>query len=158
MALSRLHTRLAALPAALLLMADGAPALTYNPQHYVNNDPTWDRFNAARITPDMKVGEYRATFPPDLAARDNKPLRLAGFILPLEASTSSAHFMLVRRNTGCPFCPPNAPTEAVEVFSVRPVNYTGAEMAATGRLKLVASSADGLFFRLDGASVVATGH
>ena len=149
----------AALPAALLLMAaDGPPTLTYNPQHYVNNDPTWDSFNQAKITPDLKVGQYTATFPPDLTVRNNKPLRIAGFILPLEASSASAHFMLVRRNTGCPFCPPNAPTEAVEVFAVRPVQYTGQEMAATGRLKLVASSADGLFFRLDQASVAATGH
>ncbi len=148
---------LVALPAASLLMG-AAPALTYNPQHYVNNDPIWDQFNQAQITPDMKAGEYKASFPSTLSQRQNKSVRVSGFILPLEASSTSSHFMLVRRNTGCPFCPPNAPTEAVEVFSAAPVNYTGQEMAATGRFKLVASSADGLFFRLDQASVVPTGH
>ncbi len=149
--------RLAALPAALILMGV-APTLTYNPQHYINNDPIWDQFNEAKITPDMKAGEYKASFPAVLSQRQNKAMRVSGFILPLEASSTSSHFMLVRRNTGCPFCPPNAPTEAVEVFSQSPVNYTGQEMAATGRFKLVASSADGLFFRLDQASVVPTGH
>ena len=137
---------------------DAAPTLSYNPQHYVNNDPIWDQFNDTKITPDLKVGEYRASFPPSLTSRRDKSMKVSGFILPLEASSRSAHFMLVRRNTGCPFCPPNAPTEAVEIYAEQPVNYTGQEMAATGRLKLVASSADGLFFRLDQASVVPTGH
>ena len=149
--------RLMLLPAALLLAA-AAPALTYNPQHYVNNDPVWDDLNAATVTADRAAGEYRAVFPRALQDRRDHALRIAGFILPLEASSRSAHFMVVRRNTGCPFCPPNAPTEAVEVFSDAPVSYTGQEVTATGRLKLVASSADGLFFRLEHASVVASTH
>ena len=151
--------RLALIASALAIMGfDAAPTLSYNPQHYVNNDPIWDQFNQTQIAPDLKVGEYKANFPQSLTSRQNKSMRVSGFILPLEASSRSAHFMLVRRNTGCPFCPPNAPTEAVEIYAEQPVNYTGEEMAATGRLKLVASSADGLFFRLEQASVVATGH
>ena len=134
------------------------PGLAYNPQHYVNNDPIWDAFNQAIVTPDLKKGAYHATFSADLEARQDKMLKVTGFILPLEASTRSAHFILVRRNTGCPFCPPNAPTEAVEVYAQAPVTYTGQEMAAVGRFRLVASSADGLFYRLDLASVTPTGH
>ena len=134
------------------------PGLAYNPQHYINNDPIWDAFNQAVITPDLKKGAYRAAFPSDLEARADKTLKVSGFILPLEASTRSAHFILVRRNTGCPFCPPNAPTEAVEIFAQAPVAYTGQEMAATGRLELVASSAEGLFYRLNTATVTPTGH
>ena len=145
------------LPAALMLMA-GAPALTYNPQHFVNNDPVWDDLNAATVTADRAAGEYRAVFPRALQDRRDRALRIAGFILPLEASSRSAHFMVVRRNTGCPFCPPNAPTEAVEVFSDAPVSYTGQEVTATGRLKLVSSSADGLFFQLEHASVTPSIH
>ncbi len=137
---------------------DAPPTLTYNPQHYVNNDPVWEQFNLVHITADMKAGAYRATFPGALTGKQNRPMRVTGFILPLEASSKSAHFMLVRRNTGCPFCPPNAPTEAVEIFSRTPVTYTGQEMAVTGVLRLVASSGDGLFFRLDQASAAPTGH
>ena len=145
--------------AALATAAHGAaPTLTYNPQHYVNNDPVWEQFNLVHITADMKAGAYRAEFPSALTGRQNQPMRVTGFILPLEASSKSAHFMLVRRNTGCPFCPPNAPTEAVEVFSRSPVNYTGQEMAVTGVLQLVASSADGLFFRLQQAEAAPTGR
>ena len=133
---------------------DAAPALTYNPQHYVNNDPQWDRFNETSITSDRKRGEYIATFPATIKAQDNKPFTISGFILPLEASAQSRHFVVVRRNTGCPFCPPNAPTEALEVMSLAPVKYTGEEISVTGTLELISSSADGLFFKLRDARVI----
>ena len=155
MRVSRTLLRLGLLPAAVVAMG-AAPALTYNPQHFVNNDPVWDDLNAATVTADRAAGAYRAVFPRALEDRRDRPLRVAGFILPLETSSRSAHFMVVRRNTGCPFCPPNAPTEAVEVFSDAPVSYTGQEVVATGRLKLVSSSAEGLFYQLQHATVAAS--
>ena len=142
---------LLALAAVTALGAMQAPTLTYDPRHFENNDPLWALFNETRVTPDKARGVYVATFPPRLSAGEGSPLRVAGFILPLEASPSSRHFMLVRRNSGCPFCPPNAPTEAVEVMAEAPVAYTGEEIRMTGRLRLVPSSGDGLFFRLEGA-------
>lgn len=146
-------------PLAVLVLCafDGAPALTYNPQHFQNNDPIWDQLNRTTIKADADRGVYEAAFPDELKAKRGQPVQIAGFILPLEASASSAHFSLVRRNTGCPFCPPNAPTEAVEVFARAPVHYTGEEVRMTGRFQLVASSADGLFYRLEDAAV-ATGR
>jgi hypothetical protein len=103
---------------------DAGPTLTYNPKHYQNNDPQWEVLNSTRIVADTARGEYRATFPPALVARKGGMMKISGFILPLETTSRSAHFMLVRRNTGCPFCPPNAPTEAVEIFSRQPVRYS----------------------------------
>ena len=141
--------------ASIGLSAQAPPSLTYNPNHFVNNDPIWDVLNAAQVTANSARGEYLATFPAALRDRDNHPLRIAGFILPLEPSSQSAHFMLVRRNTGCPFCPPNAPTEALEVFSQKPVRYTGEEIVMTGRLKLVSASAEGLFYQLQDAEIAA---
>jgi hypothetical protein len=138
--------------------ADAPPALTYNPNHYQNNDPLWEVLNTAQITADTARGEYRAKFPQTLLAREDKPIRITGFILPLEPKSYSAHFMLVRRNTGCPFCPPNAPTEAVEVFAQKPFQYMGDEIAVSGRLKLVSTSADGLFYQINAADVVSNSH
>jgi hypothetical protein len=140
----------------VLCGAAEAPTLTYNPNHYINDDPVWTLLNETQVIADPKKGEYRATFSPALLARQAKRLRVVGFILPLEATSQSAHFSLVRRNTGCPFCPPNAPTEAVEVFAKTPIRYTGEELAMEGDLKLVAASDQGLFFRLQNAEVVPT--
>ncbi len=138
--------------------ADAPPTLTYNPNHYQNNDPLWEILNQAQITADTAKGEYTAKFPPAVTARGDKPIRITGFILPLEPKSYSAHFMLVRRNTGCPFCPPNAPTEAVEVFAAKPFRYMGDEIAVTGRLKLVSASSEGLFYQINAADVVTNSH
>ncbi|HZZ32797.1 MAG TPA: hypothetical protein VFE10_12490 [Phenylobacterium sp.] len=145
---------LAGSAAVYVLCGAQAPVLTYNPNHFQNDDPVWTLLNETQVIADPKKGEYRATFSPALLARQAKRLKVVGFILPLEATSQSAHFSLVRRNTGCPFCPPNAPTEAVEVFAKTPVRYTGEELAMEGDLKLVAASDQGLFFRLQNAEVV----
>jgi hypothetical protein len=132
---------------------DAGTQLTYNPAHYENNDPIWDLLNKATVVSDMAKGEYSAKFPATLVALQSKPFRISGFITPLETSRASTHFLLVRRNTGCPFCPPNAPTEAIEVLSQTPIKYTGEEIALVGHFKLISSSAEGLFYRLDDAEI-----
>jgi hypothetical protein len=126
----------------------------YNPLHFVNNDPAWDLLNKATVTSDPAKGEYKATFPMDLLLLQGTHFKVSGFMLPLGTDPETLHFVLVRRNTACPFCPPNTPTEAVEVFSDGLVKYTGEEVIVTGHLSLFTSSAQGLFYRLDGAHVV----
>jgi hypothetical protein len=131
--------------------------LQFNPGHYENNDPAWTLLNEAAVTLDNRKGEYKAAFPSDLMTLQEKPFTISGFMLPLGPATQSAHFALVRRNTACPFCPPNTPTEAIEIFSPSLVKYTGEEVSVTGRLTLVASSSMGLFYRLDDARVTVNG-
>ncbi len=84
---------------------------------------------------------------------ENTEFDITGYMLPVEPTTHSAHFVLTRRSAGCPFCPPNEPTEAIEIFSDKPVDYTQAPITITGRLHLVATSETGLFYRLDHARV-----
>lgn len=127
--------------------------LKYDPNHYQNDDPAWGLLNQATVSLDSQKGEYRAIFPLDLLTLQTRKFTITGFMMPLDPSKRTFHFALVRRNTACPFCPPNNPTEAVEVFSPDLVEYTGEEIKVTGRLTLVESSAQGLFYRLDNAKV-----
>ena len=78
-------------------------------------------------------------------------LGITGYMLPIETSTSSPHFVLTRRSAGCPFCPPNESTEAIEVTAVKPAAYTRSPVTVEGTLHLVGRSELGLFFRLDQA-------
>ena len=142
-----------ALPCAFNLQ----PTPQYNPLHFINNDPMWEVFDKANVISDDKKGEYQATFPPELLQLEGTRIRIAGFMMPLETNEQALHFILVRRNTACPFCPPNKPTEAVEVFNQDLVKYTGEEITVMGHLTLVSSSAEGLFFRLDRAQVLKAG-
>ncbi len=131
-----------------------ANGLAYDPNHYVNNDPMWGLLNQAEVTVDEKKGEYHAAFQPDLLHLAGTKLKITGFMMPLDPAKRTLHFALVRRNSACPFCPPNSPTEAVEVYSSAMVAYTGDEIAVTGRLTLVSNSSLGMFYRLDDARVV----
>lgn len=117
------------------------------------DDLRWVAFNDAKITADQAKGEYHATFGPALVSMDRQPLGISGYMLPIEPTTHAAHFVLTRRSTGCPFCPPNEPTEAIEVFADKPVDYTQAPITVSGQLHLVVGSQSGLFYRLDHAKV-----
>ena len=115
------------------------------------DDLRWTFFHDVSIAADRGKGEYVATFGPAMAKSDGKPLSITGYMLSVEPTTRSPHFVLTRRSAGCPFCPPNEPTEAIEVFAVGPVDYRPTPVTVNGRLRLVAHSADGLFYRLDNA-------
>ncbi|WP_375392546.1 DUF3299 domain-containing protein [uncultured Sphingomonas sp.] len=108
-------------------------------------------FHDARVTADEAKGVYRATFSPLLKKEDGSSFSISGYMLPVDASTTSPHFVLTRRSAGCPFCPPNEPTEAIEVFTTKPVAYTQSPITVEGTLHLVTESGKGLFFKLDEA-------
>jgi hypothetical protein len=121
------------------------------PDH--DDAPIWALLKTStRFKVDAAKGLYIASFDKPIQAANGKPFTVSGYVLPLETTPSFRHFVVTRRNTGCPFCPPNEIGEAVEVFVRRPVKYTQAEVTFTGRLKLVSSSAEGMFYRLEDAS------
>ena len=120
--------------------------------HYTNNDPVWAVFRKAVVGEDRARGQLTARFPAEVAALEGKAMKLSGFMTPLEAKPRLRHFILTRRSTTCPFCPPNAPTEAVEVTLDQPIAPTDQEVTVTGRLSLVAASDEGLFYRLSAAA------
>lgn len=115
------------------------------------DDLRWVILHDVKITADDARGVYIATFDKKMADLDGRPFTIIGYMLPLEANIHSAHFAITRRSSGCPFCPPNEPTEAIEVFAATPIDYTTGPIALEGRLHLVRSSATGLFYRLDQA-------
>ncbi|MGY2734634.1 DUF3299 domain-containing protein [Sphingomonas sp. UYP23] len=117
------------------------------------DDLRWVMFHDAKIAANEAKGEYTATFSASLKKEDGVQWSITGYMLPIESTTKAAHFVLTRRSAGCPFCPPNEPTEAIEVFSTTPVQYTQAPVTVEGTLHLVARSGQGLFFRMDKARV-----
>jgi len=117
------------------------------------DDLQWLVFHGAKIAGDQAAGTYNATFGPFLQKMEGQHIAITGYILPLGATQTTTHFVLTRRSAGCPFCPPNEPTEAIEIFADRFVKTTPAPITVEGKLHLVAHSDQGLFFRIDGAKV-----
>jgi hypothetical protein len=125
---------------------------TWIPGHIENNDPTWSVLNTAQTAIDEAHGTMTANFTDPIRHMDGQQLTIGGFLMPLDSRQQFTHFVLTRRNSSCPFCPPNLPTEAIEVFASTPLTYGPDEYAITGRFQIVASSAEGLFYRITNAS------
>lgn len=136
---------------------EGAPIKRWGPngngrlEH--EDDARWGIFHDAKITADVAKGEYRAAFSPTMAKMEGVRIAIRGYVLPIEANTRTAHFVLTRRSTGCPFCPPNEPTEAIEIFALKPFEYTQGIVSVEGRLHLIRRSEQGLFYRIEQAKV-----
>ncbi len=120
-------------------------------QHYTDDDPIWAVLGSAAVTEDRARGEYDAAFPPAVAALGGRVVTVSGFMTPLEAQPRVRRFILTRRSVTCPFCPPNAPNEAVEVRLSEAVPVTSEEVTVAGRLTLVPASSAGLFYALPDA-------
>lgn len=123
------------------------------PVHIQNDDPGWSILNRAKVSIDEAKGYMVAAFDDAARALDGKPFTIGGFMLPLDASQSFNHFVLTRRNTTCAFCPPNEPTEAIEIFTDQTLAFTQDEYRVSGVLELIAEASEGLFYRMHGAKV-----
>jgi uncharacterized protein len=67
----------------------------------------------------------------------------------------STDFILTRYTPVCAFCPPGAPNEAVQVTLMRVITPIRGLITVRGRLHLEKDATSGLFFRLDGAEIIA---
>lgn len=122
--------------------------------HLTVPDQTWKLLNSAKVTSDRKKGVMLAQFPQPLAALNGKALKIAGFILPLEATPQFDRFLLTKTNFACGFCPPPLPTEVIEVKLGRGrTKATLDPVTVRGRLELVASSEESVFYRLHDAAM-----
>lgn len=123
--------------------------------HLATSDPSWKLLNSAKVTTDRKRGVMLAAFPGPLAQLNGKTMAIGGFILPLEATPQFTRFLLTKTNYACGFCPPPAPTETIEVRLGRgKVRATLDEIRVRGRLELVGSSEESVFYRMHDATVL----
>lgn len=142
-------------PSAFVLMAwieQERPDLGA-PLHIQNNDPYWGILNSAPVSIDEKRGLMVASFNDRIVAMNGARISIGGFLLPLDAEQSFDHFVLTRRNSTCAFCPPNEPTEAIEVFAGQTMEFSADEFTVTGIFEAVGEATDGLFYRLRDATV-----
>lgn len=139
---------------ALVKVAPTAAQQKALANHYTNNDPIWTVLASAVVSEDRAKGRLNAAFPPALSRLGGTEVRVSGFMTPLEAQTRVRHFILTRRSTTCPFCPPNSPSEAVEVRLATPLPVTGEEVTVVGRMALVPAGDEGLFYVMADAKAV----
>ena len=113
----------------------------------------WATLRHARIGEDQKRGIFTVVFPADVKALAGRSVTLTGFMLPLDTTAQSRHFLLAKYTPVCFFCPPGEPNEVVEVTSRAGVDVTARMLTVSGPLSLINNGEKGLFFQINQASV-----
>jgi len=94
---------------------------------------------------------YVPKFANDVAALDQKQVKVQGFIMPLQMGDKQSHFVLTAMPQSCSFCLPGGPESMVEVKSKTPVKYTFEPVVLTGKLSILKDDPTGVFYRLTDA-------
>jgi uncharacterized protein len=94
---------------------------------------------------------YVPQFAKDVAALDQKQVKVQGFIMPLQMGDKQSHFVLTAMPQTCAFCVPGGPESMVEVKSKTPVKYTFEPVVLTGKLSILKEDPTGVFYRLTDA-------
>lgn len=113
----------------------------------------WATLRTTRIGVNEAKGIFTAVHPPAVKALAGKSVALAGFMIPLDASTRGTHFLLSKYTPVCAFCPPGEPNEVVEVRTAKPVAFVTRLVNVTGTFSLQNNGEKGLFFQMNAASV-----
>ncbi len=101
----------------------------------------------ARIEKDKVVPD----FPAGVRALNARPVKVQGFMMPLEPGEKQRHFLLSAVPTTCNFCIPAGPEGLIEVRTREPVRYTVEAVTIEGRMAVLSNDKYGLFYRVEDA-------
>jgi hypothetical protein len=94
---------------------------------------------------------YVPQFAADVAALDQKLVKVQGFMMPLQMGDKQTHFVLSAMPQSCSFCLPGGPESLVEVKTRAPVKYTFDALVLSGKLSVLKEDPTGVFYRLTDA-------
>ena len=115
------------------------------------HDELWSKLVKCAVDYDEKNGTYGIRLTPEVKALDGQTVTLRGFILPMDGSDRTQHFLLSRNTPVCLYCPPGEPNEVVEVQSTRPVVWNNRIVSITGTFRLISDEEKALFFKMENA-------
>lgn len=113
-----------------------------------SQSPVWQKFVKCKIGYNDKNGLYNIHVTPDVKALAGQTVTVNGFVMPLDASDHTQHFLLTRNTPVCMFCPPGEPNEVVEVIAPERIVWTDKIVTVTGPLTLVNNGEKGIFFKI----------
>ena len=91
---------------------------------------------------------YVPQFAKDVAALDQREVKVQGFMMPLQVGDKQSHFVLTAMPQSCAFCLPGGPESMVEVKTKAPVKYTFEPVVLSGKLAILKDDPTGIFYRL----------
>ncbi|MFM8533005.1 MAG: DUF3299 domain-containing protein [Acidimicrobiia bacterium] len=112
----------------------------------------WTKLAECAVDEDPKKGTYSITLTPEIRALDGKTITMRGFVLPLDGSDQTKHFLITRNTPVCLYCAPGEANEVVEVRAEREVAWTNKIVSVTGRFKLIDDNENAQFFSIENAT------
>jgi hypothetical protein len=94
---------------------------------------------------------YVPQFSQNVAALDQREVKIQGFMMPLEVGDKQTHFVLSAMPVSCAFCLPGGPEALVEVKTKRPVKYSFDPITISGKLSVLKEDPTGVFYRITDA-------
>lgn len=117
-------------------------------------DPLWPMLHKSHVSYDKSTDTYSLVPSREIAALVGKTLQVKGFVVPLDGSDQTRHFLLGVNTPVCFYHPPGEPNEVIEVFASSPVQWSDAPTTVQGLFSQVGSGNLGIFFRLENAHAV----
>jgi hypothetical protein len=150
----RLITLLAALAFSLSAVAQhqappGTDPNQFKPLPERKDVVSWKTFSQVELV--KQKDRYVPQFAKDVAALDQKEVKVQGFMMPLQVGDKQSHFVLSAMPQTCAFCLPGGPESMVEVKSKAPVQYTFDALVLSGKLTVLKDDPTGIFYRLTDA-------
>ncbi len=93
-------------------------------------------------------------FTPTIWAFNGTPVRIQGFMMPLEPGERHRRFLLASVPLTCAFCVPGGPESMLDVRTRNPVPYRMAGLVVQGVLQVLPDDPQGLYYRMSDAIVV----
>jgi Protein of unknown function (DUF3299) len=98
--------------------------------------------------------KFEVVFSPEVKKLNNKSIKVAGFMMPIEQRETHKRFMLSAVPPGCPFCLPGGPNSLIEVFVKKPLKYTTDAIVLNGTMNLLKDDPSGFYYRMIEAAEV----
>jgi len=114
------------------------------------NHPLWTTLRQTRISIDERTQLFRAAHPASVRSLAGSRVTVRGYMLPLESSDRTRHFLVSPYTPVCFFHPPAEPNEVIEVRLSRPIDAGYHLVEVSGVLTLADNGEKGLFFVIDG--------
>jgi len=119
-----------------------------------SQSPLWATLGKCAVRFDQRKGVFSIQLTPDVRGMDGRDIDANGFVLPLDGSDNTRHFLLTKRTPVCLFCPPGEPNEVIEVRSKKAIAWDDDLVTMKGRFKLTNDGEKGVFFMLMDAEPV----
>ena len=138
------------LPAAAQHQAPpGADPTQFKPLEERKDVLSWKLLSQVELI--KQKDRYVPRFAADVAALDQKQVKVQGFMMPLQMGDKQTHFVLSAMPQSCSFCLPGGPESLVEVKTKAPVKYTFDALVLSGKLSVLKEDPTGVFYRLTDA-------